>query len=60
MPTQRKRVTPVKVGPPKTVPISDDDYRLAVHTLAGMIADWWASNSRIEPEPPVQADRSPC
>ena len=43
---QRRRCTPVVVRPPTTVPITPEDYELAVHTIARMIAQWWDANGR--------------
>lgn len=48
-PVRRRRCTPVVVGPPRTVPITPDDYELAVHTIAAMIARWWEANGRQFP-----------
>jgi hypothetical protein len=43
MATTRRRCTPVRLGEPKVVPISEEDYRQAVTALAVMIQDWWAA-----------------
>lgn len=38
--TIKRHSTPIVVRPAKTVPISDEDYQLAVHALAVMIESW--------------------
>jgi hypothetical protein len=58
---RRRRCTPVVVRPPKTAPITPEDYELAVYAIAAMIARWWDANghqmpdtensNRIAPEP---------
>jgi hypothetical protein len=47
MATSRRRCTPVRLGEPKVVPISEEDYRQAVTALAVMIQDWWAAQERL-------------
>lgn len=32
------------VGPPKTVPMTPDEYARAVHAWAVLIAAWWTDN----------------
>jgi hypothetical protein len=32
------------------VPISEEDYELAVHAIATMIARWWDANGRKMPD----------
>ena len=49
-PNKRRRCTPVVVGPPRTVPITLEDYEKAVHAIAAMIAQWWDANGRIVPD----------
>ena len=51
MTVRRRRVTPVRVGPPKTAPISPEDYQLAVSAIATMIARWWETTGRHLPDP---------
>lgn len=40
---RRRRCTPVIVRTPKTAPLSEEDYELAV---ARMAAQWWDANGR--------------
>jgi hypothetical protein len=47
---KRRRCTPVVVRPPRTVPITPEDYELAVHAIATMIAQWWDANGRTMPD----------
>jgi hypothetical protein len=51
-PTRRSRrgTTPIRLGPPKVVPISEEDYRQAVTALATMIIDWWRAQEGRPPE----------
>lgn len=37
----KRRTRPVKVLPPTTAPMSNEDYDQAVSTLVSMIASWW-------------------
>jgi hypothetical protein len=46
MTTRRKRVTPVRVGPPRTAPITPEEYAQAVTAIATMISLWWEANGR--------------
>jgi hypothetical protein len=48
-PVRRRRCTPVVVRPPNTVPITPEDYKLAVDTIARMIAQWWDAHGRQLP-----------
>jgi hypothetical protein len=49
-PGRRRRCTAVVVGPPCTVPITPEDDKLAVDTIARMIAQWWDANGRQIPD----------
>jgi hypothetical protein len=49
MTIRRRRVTPVRVGPPKTVPITPEEYELVVSAIATMIAQWWETTGRHLP-----------
>ena len=55
---QRRRCTPVVVRPPTTAPITPEDYELAVHTIARMIAQWWDANGRKMPDTEPQEPES--
>jgi hypothetical protein len=37
----KRRSTPIVLRPAVAVPITDEDYQLAVNTLAAMMASWW-------------------
>ncbi|MEV6969257.1 hypothetical protein AB0M47_29520 [Hamadaea sp. NPDC051192] len=38
------------VGPPKTVPMTPDEYARTVHAWAVLIAAWWTDNPPEEDE----------
>jgi hypothetical protein len=42
----RRGTTPVRLRPPKTVPISKEDYEQAITALSTMILDWWQSQQK--------------
>ncbi len=44
----RRRTKPIRVLPPKTAPISKEDYDQAVHALASMIAEWWRAQNNAD------------
>lgn len=46
----RRGVTPVRLGPARAVPISEDDYQQAVTALAAMIVTWWRGQEGRPPE----------
>lgn len=58
-PKKRRRCTPVVVNPPRTVPITPEDYELAVHAIARMIAQWWDANGRTTPDTEQQRPEHP-
>lgn len=45
---------PVRLGPPRTVPINRQQYEQAVHALAVMIESWWRDRHTDQetPQPP--------
>jgi hypothetical protein len=45
----RRRYMPIKLADPKVVPISKEDYDLAVSALASMIVEWWRAQSPTTP-----------
>jgi hypothetical protein len=51
MTIRRRRVTPVRVGLPKTAPITPEEYEQAVSAIATMIARWWETNGGHLPSP---------
>lgn len=51
MTIRRRRVTPVRVRPPKTVPITPEEDEQAVSAIASMIAQWWETTGRHLPSP---------
>jgi hypothetical protein len=51
MTIRRRRVTPVRVGPPKSVPITAEEYQQAVSAIAPMIARWWETTAGTCPVP---------
>jgi len=42
----RRGTTPVRLRPPETVPISEEDYEQAITALSTMILDWWQSQQK--------------
>ena len=60
MTIRRRRVTPVRVGPPETAPITPEEYQQAVSAIATMIARWWETTGRHLPEsdeaPPAESE----
>jgi hypothetical protein len=60
MATRSKRVTPVRVGPPRTAPITPEEYAQAVTAIATMISLWWDANGRevgsLETQTPDSAE----
>jgi len=51
MTVRRRRVTPVRVGPPTTAPITAEEYEQAVSAIATMIDRWWETTGRHLPDP---------
>jgi len=51
MTVRRRRVTPVRVGPPTTAPITAEESEQAVSAIATMIARWWETTGRHLPDP---------
>jgi hypothetical protein len=48
---RRKRgASPIRLKPPKSVPINDEDYQRAVTVLASMITCWWERQHDRRPE----------
>ena len=54
---KRRRCRSVVVRPSTIVPITPEDYELAVHTIARMIALWWDANGRKMPDTEQQPPR---
>jgi hypothetical protein len=42
----RRGTTPIRLRPPHTVPISEEDYEQAVTALSTMILSWWQSRQQ--------------
>jgi hypothetical protein len=49
---KKRRTTPIRVGEPGVVPLSDADRQQAVTAISSMIAAWWTRQSR-DGEPAV-------
>ena len=58
-PRKRHRCAPVVVGPPRMVPIRPEDYELAVHTIAKMVAQWLDADGRTMPDTEQQRPDHP-
>ena len=45
----KRSATPIRLCPPRAVPMSGEDYQQAVTAPATMIADWWRVEQEAEP-----------